>query len=213
MKSNISGLFIVIFGFVLFSYSCAPVFSELQSARTVGKNKFEATPSYSYITYSEEGETDGLQNHIGTQAAYGISAKFDIRLRYEYIWLKDDDFTGGTHVLGIGPKFALLENIIAFSLPVGRAFGEDTQETWEMHPTFLFTLPAVKDKLDITLAPKYLLTFCDDCIDYIAINLGFALGKDVTRWAVRPEYGLLFPLGESGCFSHFSLGFTYVFGK
>jgi hypothetical protein len=131
MKRNILGFFIVIFGFSLFFYSCAPVFSELQSARTVGKNRFEATPSYSYITYSEEGETDGIQNHLGTQAAYGISSKIDVRLRYEYIWLKDDDFTGGTHVLGIGPKFGILENIIAFSLPVGRAFGEGTEETWE----------------------------------------------------------------------------------
>lgn len=213
MKTKIYGLLAIIFGLTVFFNSCAPVFSELQSARTVGKNKFEATPSYSSISYSEEGETGGIQNHIGTQAAYGISSKVDIRFRYEYIWFKDDEFKGGVHVVGIGPKVGLLENIIAFSLPIGRAFGDYTEDSWEMHPTMLFTLPAVKEKLEITLAPKYLITFCEDCKDYIAVNLGLSLSSDVTKWTIRPEYGVLFIPGESGHFSHFSVGLSYVFGK
>lgn len=192
---------------------CAPVFSELQSARTVGQNRFEFTPSYSSVAMTAESETDGIQNHIGLRAAYGITPRMDLRMVYERVWLKEDDFGDGVDVIGLGPKFSLVENMVAVSLPVGRAFGEETDDTWQFHPTVLLTLPAIPDKLDITLAPKYLFTFCEDCDDLIAVNLGLALSNNLKKWAVRPEYGLLYNPGEDGHFSQFSIGVTYSFGK
>lgn len=198
--------------FAVLTQSCAPVFSELQSARLVGKGNVEATPSYSSVSYAEDGESEGVQNHVGLQLAYGISPKLDIRLRYEYVWLKEDgDFSKS--VIAMGPKFSLLENMIAFYLPLGRALGEDTEDTWQLHPTLLLTYPALEDKLDISLSSKYLIAFCEDCDNLVAVNLGLALSSNVKRWAIRPEYGLLFNPGESGRFTHFSIGFSGVIGK
>lgn len=198
---------------------CAPVFSELQSARTVGKNRFEFTPSYSTVSITSDNETDGVQNHLGLRAAYGITPRTDIRMMYERVWFKDELVDGfeedfrGVDVIGIGPKFSLLENILAVSLPVGRALGEDSKDSWQFHPTVLLTLPAVPDKVDITLAPKYLFTFCEDCDDLIAVNLGLAFSSDLSRWAIRPEYGMLFNPGEKGRFGQFSIGLSYTFGN
>lgn len=194
--------------------SCAPVFSELQSARTVGKNRFELTPSYSTVSFTSDKETDGIQNHLGLRAAYGITPKLDLRFAYERIWPKEEgEFSDGVDVVGIGPKVSLVENMVAVSLPVGRALGEDSKDSWQFHPTLLLTLPAVPDKFDITLAPKYLFTFCEDCEDLVAVNLGLALSSDLKKWAIRPEYGMLFNPGEEGHFGQFSLGVTVAFGK
>jgi hypothetical protein len=197
---------------LLILQGCAPVFSELQSARTVGDNRVEFTPSISTVDYTEDGEREGLQNHIGLQAAYGITDKIDIRARYERIWIKEEGIDEGVSVFGIGPKFSLLENKIALYIPIGRAFGDETEETWQIHPTLLLTYPAVEDKLDITLSPKYLITLCEGCEDLIAVNLGLSFGNDLKQWSIRPEYGILFNPGESGYFGQFSIGYSTTFG-
>jgi hypothetical protein len=192
--------------------SCAPVFSELQSARTVGKNKLEVTPSYSDVKMKDEGKNYDVQSHLGVQLAYGLSPKVDLRFRYEYIWFKDNGFKDGIKVMGIGPKFSLSENKVAFAVPIGRAFGEGTEETWEIHPTFLFTIPAIKDKLDINISPKCLIPLNGGDV-LVAINLGFSISDNFNKWALRPEYGILFKPGESGYYHHLSLGFSWTFGK
>jgi hypothetical protein len=192
---------------------CAPVFSELQSARLVGKGNLELTPAYSTVSVSGDGETEGLQNEIALHAAYGLSSKIDFRMRYHYIWLKGDDFGNNANILAFGPKISLLENKIALSLPVGTAFGDDITDAWEFQPSLLFTLPAVEDKLDVTLAPKYIFTFCEECDDYFAINFGLAISTDLSSWAIRPEYGLLYEFGEEGHIGQFSIGISKTIGK
>lgn len=197
--------------FTMILHSCAPVFSEMQSARLVGENQVEITPSGSLVSFTNEGDSEAVQNHFGLMGAYGINSWLDLRMRYEYIWLREAEM--GYHVLGLGPKFSLVENKMAFALPIGRAFGDDTSDTWQMHPTLILTLPAMEDRMDINLSTKYLIPFCQDCEGLIAINLGLALSTDVKRWAIRPEYGHLYNPGEKGHFRHFSLGFSWVLGK
>lgn len=115
-------------------------------------------------------------------------------------------------MIGIGPKYSLLQNRIALYVPVGRAFGEeDLDESWQMHPTLLLTQPLLKDKIDLYLAPKYLITFCDECDDLFAVNAGLALSNNISSWSIKPEYGMLFNYGEKGFFSHFSIGFSKTF--
>jgi hypothetical protein len=204
-----------LFGIAFILAGCAPVFSELQSARTVGKNRLELTPAYSaaYATV-EEMKGEKMQSHIGVRANYGLTSRFDVGLRYERIWLTEEaEADRGISIVGVSAKMALLENRVAVSLPLGRALGEDSKDSWQLHPTLLLTLPAVPDKVDITLAPKYLLTFCEDCEDLFAVNIGLALSNDLNKWAIRPEYGLLYNPGEKGHYSQFSLGITFALGN
>lgn len=193
--------------------SCAPVFSELQSARTVGKNRVELTPSYTTASVTDDGETDGVQNELGMHAAIGLTPKFDLRMRYEYIWPKGGSFGDGISVIGFGPKISLLENKIALSLLGGTAFGEDVTDAWELQPSLLFTLPVLENKIDFTVAPKYIFTFCNECEDFVAINLGLSISNDFSKWAIRPEYGLLYNIGETGHVGQFSIGISKTFGK
>ena len=209
-KMRLPGM--AVLGLLFFIEACAPVFSEMQGARTVGENRLEIMPSGSLVSVTEDNESEGVQNHVGFQVAYGLTSRCDLRLRYEYLWLDEDSDTHFS-VLGIGPKYSFLENKIAFYLPVGRAFGEDSKDSWELQPTLLFSIPAIKDRLDINLSPKYLFILCEDCEDLVAFNFGLSFSNNLSRWSVRPEYGLLYDPGESGHFSHFSVGLAFAFGK
>lgn len=124
MRTRTLRLLLVSIGIIVFLQSCAPVFSELQSARTVGKNNFEETPSASTVFYSLGEGLESVQRHFGLQGAYGLWSRVDLRIRYEYISLPRDD--GGIGVIGIGSKFSLVEDKIAFHLPIGKAIGEGT---------------------------------------------------------------------------------------
>ncbi len=215
---RITAFLLVLIALYFILPGCAPVFSELQSARTVGEGNYEFTPSYSSVNFSNDGETEGIQNHLGVQIAYGISDKWDLRARYERVWLKGDmDTDGGIgegwDVIGIGPKYSVIKNKFAVALPIGRALGMDTEDTWEIHPTILLTAPIIMDKVEITFAPKYLITLCDGCEDFMAVNVGLSLSSDLNRWAIRPEYGHLYNFGEDGHYGQFSIGFSWLLRK
>ncbi len=227
MKTINPSHLLLIAGLAVTVQSCAPVFSELQSARTVGKNRVEITASGSSVAPSDPEDEDIKegQNHLGVQGAYGITPKLDFRVRYEYIRLKDhtlDSTFKGINVIAFGPKISLLKDKIALSLPFGKAFGSAAEDlfdegdgggSWQFHPSLLVSLPAIKDKIDINIAPKYLMTLCKDCGDQLAVNFGLALSTDLNKWAIRPEYGILFYPGENFHYNQFSIGFSKSFGK
>lgn len=204
---------ILFFSFIaVLIQGCAPTFSDLQSARTIGKDRVEVTPNYSSVSFTDkDNESGSMQKHLGFQLAYGLAPQTDLRLRYELVWPEGSDLADGMSVVGIGPKFGILKDRIAFYIPIGRAFGEGTDDTWQLHPTMLFTFPAVEKSLDINLSAKYLLTLCQNCDDLLAFNLGAAISNDISIWAFRPEFGILLNPGESGYFTHLSFGFSYSF--
>ena len=189
--------------------SCAPVFSELQSARTVGKGNIEATGAFSTVSFTNEGESEHAQNNIGIQAGYGLSDVVDLRVRYEYLWLDKSADAGGVNILGFGPKFSLLKDRIAGYVPLGFAFGKDVEtpsDTWQIHPTLLGTTPA-GDFFEINPSFKVLLPFKKELETTVAFNLG--LGFNVNdKVTIRPEYGMLFNPGETGHYGQFSIGLT-----
>jgi hypothetical protein len=200
LKSLIPMLLILSGSWAIFS--CVPVFSDLQSARTVGKGQFEVTPYYTNT--GSDSENDGA-SHLGANLAFGVSDKVDLRGRFERNWLNGSDDTGIT-VIGFGPKVSLLENRIAAFLPVGAGFANELDATWQMHPTMLFTFPFAKEKLEATVAPKYIIGLCDGCGGNFASNFGLGYSSNFKLWAVRAEYGRI--LQEEGV-GQFSLGFSF----
>lgn len=214
---------IAMWGAALLAFSlalsgCAPVFSELQSARTVGEGEWELTPGYTSVSYtgeSNEGgkETEHVQNHLGFQLAYGLTDNFDLRLRYEYLSVDD----GGTkaNIIGIGPKYEFVENWLAAYVPVGLAFGGDIEKPgdyFEVHPTLLFTAPFNK-YLELNASTKYILTFHQDRSDFLAFNVGLGLSTDRSKYVLRPEYGLAYDLQEEGHYGQFSVGVTFYMSE
>lgn len=208
-------IFLLVCLTVLFP-GCAPVFSEMQSAKLVGPGQVEVTPSFSSVSISSEGESEHIQNHLGIQAGLGVNRIMDFRLRYEHISVDMETVDPGTtesfgvNILGFGPKFSLVKDWVAIYVPVGFAFGEDIEvsDTWQIHPTLLLTLPISK-YIEFNPSAKVLIPFKSEQETLVAFNLGIGVSTNLEKWAIRPEIGFLYNPGESGHFMHLSLGFTY----
>jgi len=205
----IHGFFLLACLMILFSGCVAP-FSELQSAKLLGPGKIETTAHFSSVSLSSEGESSHVQNSFGIQSAVGVHMLMDFRLRYEHVGL-DPDFgdISGVNVLGFGPKFSLVKDWVAIYFPVGFAFGNDIEvsDTWQIHPTVLFTVP-VNKYVEFNPSAKVLIPFKSEQDTMVAFNLGAGISTDINKWAIRPEIGFLYNPGESGYFMHFSLGFS-----
>lgn len=194
--------------------ACAPVFSDLQSAKLVRPGGVELTPSASRVGFSEDDEEDSghIQDQFGVQLGVGVHEAVELRGRYEHIKVTGE---GGPsfEVVGFGPKVRLVKDRVALYVPVGRAFGgpEESElgDSWAVHPTLLLTLPAHRT-VEVNASAKYLVPLNENGGDnLVALNLGLGLGPDLDKWAIRPEVGVLLDPGESGHFYHFSLGLSF----
>lgn len=201
---------------ILIFTQCAPVFSEVQSARTVGKHNVEITPSLTVNSVNEDlGEFALIPGNIGVQAAYGLSDRTDLRFRYESIGsfgigaFGAGALGGGGHV-SIGAKYSLIENYIAAYLPLRYNYGR-IYNGFELAPTMLFTLP-IKNIVDFTFSPKYVMSISSPTSGLFATNFGLAISNDMTRWSVRTEYGMLY-LPEGYHVGQFSIGMSFTLGN
>lgn len=195
-----------------FVTGCVAPFSDLQSARLLGKGNIEVTPGFGTVSINDEGETQHVQNNYGAQLGYGLTKFMDLRLRYEYIRATSGEDSVNVNVIGFGPKFRLAKNWLAFYVPIGFAFGGDMEagdssDTWQVHPTLLATFPVAKF-LEINPSAKVMIPFSSESFDTLyAFNLGLAISPDVSKWAIRPEVGICTDFGSgSGYFLHFSIG-------
>ncbi len=134
-------------------FSCAPLSSDLQSARLVGKRRIEITPGYSTAQFAEEKkpadekrsqETSGKL--IGVQVAYGLSNKVDIRVRVEHFQFREFS----ANVFSIGPKVSLVKDRVALYLPVWFVDFKPAQ----LQPTLLVTFPIIKNKIEFNPSVK-----------------------------------------------------------
>lgn len=198
---------------------CAPVFSDLQSARLAGPGRVEVTPSATTTHFSGDEESAKVQDEFGLQAATGVHDRVDLRFRYVRVLPEelDDDIAGdsmGVNVVAFGPKVGLVKDRLALAIPVGFAFGGDIDsgETWEIQPTLIGTLPVARH-VDVIAAGKIIYPFAaEDPETFVALNLGLGLGPS-GKWVIRPETGFLWNPGEGGHYWHLSLGASYLFGK
>ena len=215
-------IFLLVCLTVLFP-GCAPVFSEMQSAKLIGPGHVEITSSFSSVSISSEGESEHIQNQFGVQAGLGVNRIMDFRLRYEHISVDMEVLAGGlnsfglgipesfgVNILGFGPKFSLVKDWVAIFVPVGFAFGEDLEvsDTWQIHPTLLLTLPISK-YIEFNSSAKALIPFQSGQETLVAFNLGIGISPNLEKWVIRTEIGFLYNPGESGHFMHLSVGYTY----
>jgi len=187
---------------------CAPPFAELQSARLVGVGHRDVTASLATVNAtSSESSGENVQTELAAQAAFGVSPKTDIRARYDYISTANG---GSFHALSAGPKFGLVKDAIALYVPVGFGWGGETEsaKTWVLNPTLLAT-SRVNRQVEVTGSTKYYLWLNNSNESKLfAWNLGLGLSSDLDRWAIRPEFGFLHDIKDSGHNTQFSLGLT-----
>ena len=192
----LSGILLILF----LTEACAPVFSDMQSARTLGKGNIEATPYYTNSGTTSEYKGVSLAS---LNFGVGLSDQIDLRGRLSYLWNNGEE--GGVTIFGVGPKFEIVPEKLSFFLPVGGTF---TGEIWQLQPTVFYSLPLIENKLETTISPKYVFNVCQGCSGYFATNLGFAFSKDLSKYAIRAEYGRVFV--EGGGVGQFSLGYSFT---
>ena len=196
-------------GLFLLSLSACfpPINSTFESARTLGNNKMDLTGNYSAYTAHNDGESEQVSNNLGIRLGFGITERFDIKMRYERISLSGEGT--GLNYLELSPKVSLIRNKIAAILPLGLYFDEEGH-AFVLSPKFIYTYPA-NTKFDISFSTKadiFLEKDVDDIL--LGFNIGFGLSTDLEKWAVRPEFGLMINPGEDGSLLTFGIGFNYI---
>lgn len=194
---------------------CAPLFSDMQGARLVGKRQFELTPGYSSVAMVSQDYKGGVANFAGLQAAYGLSDQVDLRFRYEHAWLKESfqvDEIGDMpfNIYSIGPKINVVRDRVSLFLPMLLI----AESLAQFQPTFLFTVPLAPRQVEFNPSVKYLFNLCSACSgNMVAFNFGMAFSNDTSKWAIRPEYGVLYSFADSGRFSNFSIGLSFKMSR
>jgi hypothetical protein len=190
---------------VLVATGCAPVFSDFQSAKLVGPERVEVTPTASSV-YASGKNSGHVQNEYGLEVGSGVLERLDLRARYVRV--------EGVNVFGFGPKVSLVKDKVAVSVPVGFAFGNDVDsaKSWAVHPTVLLT-DTVNPHVELNATLKGLIPLSKGGGDtLVAVTVGAGFGN-LERWVIRPELGFLFDPGQSGHFTHLGVGLTVFAGN
>lgn len=189
---------------------CAPLASEMQSARLVGKNHVEITPGYSSVQFAEEKPRtredvvkESTGKVMGIQVAYGVSDKVDFRARVEQITFRNVTTT----VFAIGPKVSLITNRVALYAPLWFVDFKPAQ----VQPTVLFTLPIVRNNVEFNPSVKSILSvggYDPNNGFMVAVNTGLAISTNIRKWALRPEYSIVYDVKNSCYYRSFSIGLS-----
>lgn len=207
----------------LFSCSFVPVNNQYEKAGTLKKGNLELNGNFTGNRVTVHGDAAGVNNNVGFRVGYGISDKFDLKLRYERLMpVKgiDDEFKGASYY-SIVPKFSMVPGKLALLVPLSHYTykenldGTETKEILNsIAPQFLYTLTGVKKKTDLTFGLKADFLFGGDgegdgggaVIPGLTIGAGFSNNLD--KWAVRPELGASFLGG--GAFLNYGIGLQFI---
>jgi hypothetical protein len=203
---RLAGMLAAMLAASLVASGCATTF---QDARLVAPGRLEITPGFSGAGFTDEGESEYLVNTFGAQGQVGVHERLNLGIGYARF--EDEEFEEGLNGLAFGPRIGLVPDRVAVAVPFSLMFGEDVEasETWQMHPTALFTVP-ISARVDLNPSARLLIPFCPDC-DASDILVGGSVGLGIrlplpTATTVRPEGGFLVNPGESGVVWMFGIG-------
>ena len=211
--------------FILFN--CAPITSDMHSAKTIGKGGVELTVNTGSLDYddSDGNSMSEVQNNFGAHIAYGLGDKLDIRGRYENInvnSLNSLDESGeevDITLFSIGIKYGVFKDKLALYLPYDIYYSDGESGPETLAPTLIYT-KTFKEAFEINPSAKWVMPMNEetDSDPGLAMNLGFGVNPgfllrkvEFERAMLRAEYGLYIPIDSEGdaWFSHATFGLTY----
>ena len=197
---------IIIVGPLLLFCDCF-VFNTLQSAKLLSKNELAIAPECATVLYTHSNNLKEASNSLGLQCGYGFSGFFNLYARYSRLQLSD--YGVGYNYISIDPKFRLLEDVIAFSLPAGFYFGEDVDysNSVNLAPSLFFTF-TINKYVDLTAAPE-LIMFLPSFSTLAAVNANACIHCFSNRILVVPEVGYAVRPHAGDRFFYLSVGMTY----
>ena len=224
-----SNFLIIFFSTCLFSCAFAPVNNQYEKAATLKKGNLELTGSFSDYSAGGVGGTEHTNRNFGFRAGYGITDKFDLKLRYERLMPTDgfggeDVFDEGdvkaVNYFSIIPKFSLVPEKLSLLVPLSQyAYREETDgkkidRTFNsISPQIIYTLTGAKKKSDFSFGVKA------DCLlgdnggggVLLGTSIGAGFSSDLDKWAIRPEVGALFIAG--GAYLSYGVGLQFLVSK
>lgn len=220
---TVSFLFMVIL-FLMTQFSCSfiPVNNQYEKAGTLKKGNIEISGNATANSVISDDESENVNNNFGFRVGYGLSERFDLKLRYEHLMPTNDnseDFNGADFI-SIVPKFALIPNKFSIMLPLSRYSWKDSfnytvthESLFSIAPTLLYTFTSKNMKRDLSLGFKTDFLIGSDGEDESGaiipgITIGAGFSSDLNKWAVRPEIGATF-LGV-GAFLNYGIGFQFI---
>ena len=213
-------LFISFFSIIIFD--CAPITSEMQSAKTLGQGGLEISLNSGNVSMESESSDDEMeldidgevQSNSGASLAYGVTDNIDLRARYESIEITAMPSEVAFSMFSFGVKYGILEDQLALFLPYTMYNSDDdsTDAAKVISPTLLYT-HTLKDKYELNPSVKYILPVGDTAEDNdpgLAYNLGFGYHIN-NKFTLRGEWGLFIPSEseDDAKFFHTTFGLTY----
>lgn len=212
---------------ILFSCAFAPVNNQYEKAGTLKKGNLELAGSFTGYSVAGGGESGSSNNNFGFRVGYGISDKFDLKLRYERLIPAagfNSDFNGDEEIKAINyfsivPKFALIPEKLSLLVPVSHYSYKEVFNGEEFNaslnsitPQLIYTLSNAKNKVDFSFGLKGDCFFGEGGASlFMGTTAGAGFSSDLSKWAIRPEIGASFIGG--GAFLSYGLGLQLIIPK
>lgn len=204
--------------------SVTPVLNSYEKAGTLGRGNAEAVVSYTGYNTSAYERSAHSHNNYGFRAGYGMSDRFDVKLRYERFTsvLQQGERAPATNYFSIVPKIALSPRHLSLSVPLsryaysevidGKAYSRAVNSiASQLH--FTYTLPS--NNVDLTGGLKADFVYSKrgwesehDLLLSTSIGAGFS--NNVDKWAVRPEVGFLYSAANATTYISYGVGVQYT---
>jgi hypothetical protein len=184
----------------LLAAGCVPYLADQQNARILPPGDVELTPSFSYVSFSADGENEHIQDQFGIRAGYGLSRTAELRATAERISLAGESGSDAFTMVGVGVKFGFVPDRLALYIPVGVVLGEnlETSETWTVAPTLLVSWRG-SPNFELTPSLKAIYPFASEDPElFLGFHLGAGISTNLDRWALRPEVGIVKNPGDEG---------------
>ena len=215
---------LIICSLAILSCSCAfvPINNQYEKAGTLKKGGIELSGNATANSASGGGETENINNNFGFRVGYGISDRFDLKLRYERLIpsSSDKDFKGANY-FSLVPKIALIPEKFSFLIPISHYsykevfFEDDGEEKGafsSIAPQVIYTFTNPKKTTDLSLGLKADFLFGGGGGGVImGATVGAGFSSNLSKWAIRPEVGASFLGGAA--FLNYGIGFQLIIPK
>lgn len=210
-------LFVMLVVSGLFS-SCAsvlPLNHSFEKAGTLGEGGVEISGHVAPYEIHHFDRWDRGGENYGFRVGYGMSDRFDLKLRYDRMNVSPafDGRLRSTQAISFIPKFAAVPQKLALLMPFthytnrfdnGYRYKE---ELLSVAPQFLYTFTNRKQRIDLTLGSKTDIIFGMNGADgnnlFFGAHVGAGFSTDLRKWAIRPEIGVSGAPDET--FMHYGL--------
>lgn len=204
--------------------SVTPVLNSYEKAGTLGSGNAEAALSYTGYNTTAYERSAHSHNTFGFRAGYGLSDRFDLKLRYERFTsvLYKGERAPAANYFSLVPKVALLPRYFSLSAPLSRYTYKEvidgkaySREVNSIATQLHFTYTAPSNRVDLTggLKADFVYSQRGSLSEHdllLSTSVGAGFSTNVDKWAIRPEVGFLYSAANATTYVSYGVGVQYT---